>query len=192
MYRTQSIILQKQIIRDNKIRISLFSKEFWKVSAWWTSAEFGDIGSIVEVLIDRKNWQNHIKKMEVIEHPSLFWWSYEHIFAYLELIAILYTSLPDGVDQWNLYWEIASFLKTLNKDIGKVWNIIIMQARVLKYLWYLNPERYHINTIYKNLYLHAFSSSMKSMFIYLSENNIDPLFIKETILEARHTYSYKN
>jgi UDP-N-acetylglucosamine transferase subunit ALG13 len=55
VYRAQAIILYKQILRDHQVRIVLFSEEYGKITAWAKSSDGGDIGSIAEILIERKN-----------------------------------------------------------------------------------------------------------------------------------------
>jgi recombinational DNA repair protein (RecF pathway) len=95
VYRVNAIILYRQPIRDNHIRTVLFSEEFGRITAWEKRQEIGDIGNMVEVLIERIAGQNQIKKLDIRHALSTDSWSYKELIEYLKLLHILYEALPE-------------------------------------------------------------------------------------------------
>jgi recombinational DNA repair protein (RecF pathway) len=193
VYRVQAIILYKQIIRDNQIRIILFSAEYGKITTWWKWWDNVDIGSIVEVLIERKNGQNILKKIDTSLCSGVSWWNYEEILGYLEVLSTLYEALPDGSEHRRLYQDTISFIREIqNTKVWKVWLLILMQARIMKILGYLSPAIYSMNTELNIIYSDYLSGSMKSMLSGLAISTWNYTHIKNSVLEARHHYSYRN
>jgi hypothetical protein len=67
----------------------------------------------VEVLIERKNGQNQLKKIDAHLTLSLSGWNYEETLAYLELLHILYSALPDGSEQRSIYTDVIYFTRNI-------------------------------------------------------------------------------
>ncbi len=191
MYRIQAIILYRQIIRDSQIRIVLFSEEYGKITAWEKSQSSWDIGSRVEVLIERKNGQNQIKRLDVLSMPSLDSWSYESVIEYLYLLQILYDTLPEWAEQRSTYRDISECIRSIDTLVWKVGILLSMQVRVLKNMWYLNISFFSWFPNLWEWYTTIHSISMKSM---LSDTTLCDTYresIRTGILEARHTYSHR-
>ena len=66
MYSLRAIVLAKQVIRDSQIRILLFTLEYGKITVWGKKGMNADIGTLVEVLIDRKKQENSITGMTLL------------------------------------------------------------------------------------------------------------------------------
>lgn len=192
MYRIQAIILYRQKIRDERVRTVLFCEEYGKITAWEKGKELGDIGNIVEVLIERKAWQNHIKNLHVLSLPGLDGWQYEEVIEYLHLLHILYECLPEWSENRWLYNSLVQFIKWIEWKVGKVWFINLMQSKILKILWYLNPRFYESSDSLRSLYSIIHTCSMKSMFSEVCISQEDSTHVKMSILDARHSYSYRH
>ncbi len=192
MYRVQAIILYRQIIRDNQIRTVLFSQDFWKITTWEKWHHWGDIWSNIEALIERAQWQNQLKKIDIIHIPSLSGWSYEEVAEYLHLFQILYSALPDGVEHLWLYRDIYFFINNIDSVVWKVYFITYMQARIMKNLWYLNKSYYSSSSLLSEFYRLTLSWSMKSMLSEKTLSHDEYAIVRSSILDARHTYSYRN
>ena len=192
MYRVQAIILYRQIIRDNQIRTILFSQDFGKITVWEKWHQGGDIGSSIEALIERTHWQNQLKKIDILRIPSLSGCSYEEISEYLHLFQILYTALPDGVEHLSIYRDIFYFINTIDSIVWKVYSIVYMQARLMKNLGYLDSTHYKVSRDLLEFYTSTLSWSMKSMLWEITLASSDYAIIRSSILDARHTYSYRN
>lgn len=188
MYRLQGLILYKQIIRDNHIRHIIFTQEYGKITAWEKWVSKTDIGSLVEILIERKNGQNTIKKIALIKNIPFYTWSYEAILEYLFLLKILHQTLPDGVEQKNIYDIILAFTRKF-EWVWNVWIILITQFICLKILWFISHET--IDTFPWSILesvIHA--KSMKSMPLELSLTDTEKKQLKLIIQEAIHSYSF--
>ena len=192
MYRVQAIILYRQIIRDNQVRTVLFSHDFWKITAWEKWHQWWDIWSTVEVLIERASWQNQLKKIDIQKTPSHSGWSYEELSEYLYLFQMLYMSLPDWVEHLGLYKDLICFLHSIDSIVWKVYFITCMQARIMKNLGYLDNSYYSKNPILLKFYKDTLSWSMKSMLWENTLSSVEYILIRSSILEARHTYNYRN
>lgn len=191
MYRIQAIILYKQIIRDDQIRIILFSEEYGKITAWEKWNSWWDIGSRVEVLIDRKDGQNKIKKLDILSLPSLDSWSYESVLEYLYLMQILYDTLPEWAEQRGTYRDVSECICSIDALVWKVGILLSMQVRVLKNMWYLNISFFSWFQTLSEWYKTIHSISMKSMLSDTTLCDTHRDAIKTAILEARHTYSHR-
>lgn len=192
MYRVQAIILYRQTIRDNQSRTILFSQDFWKITTWEKWNQGWDIWSTIEALIERIRWQNHLKKIEILNVPSLSGWSYEEVAEYLYIFQMLYSALPDWVEHLWLYRDIHYFTSMVNSLVGKVCFITYLQARIMKKLGYLDTSRYSKNILLSEFYTSTLSWSMKSMLLEWSIPPLEYSIIRSSILDARHSYSYRN
>jgi hypothetical protein len=191
VYRVKAIILYRQTIRDNKVRTILFSEEFGKITTWEKSSYWSDVGSIVEVIIDRKNGQNLIIRLTPISFFNTDNSSYEELIEYLNLLNILYETLPEWSENRKLYEDICFYAEKMNTWVWKVCLSIIMQARILKIWWYLNSQIFERNSVLRYFYDTLDTISMKSMLWEIPKITSEIGFIRDGILEARHTYSYR-
>jgi hypothetical protein len=69
----------------------------------------------VEVLIERKAGQNQLKKIDTSHILSLSGWTYEETLGYLELLHMLYSALPDGSEQRDIYRDMLFFIRNIDK-----------------------------------------------------------------------------
>ncbi len=188
MYRLQGLILYKQIIRDNHIRNVIFTQEYGKITAWEKWVSKSDIGSIVELMIERRNGQNTIKKISLIKNIPFYTWSYEAILEYLCLLKILYQTLPEWVEQRNIYDITLAFTKKF-EWVWNVWIILIAQFISLKILGYISHESPNM-PIWINLQSIINAKSMKSIPFesYLWDD--EKRALKIIIQQAIHSYSF--
>ncbi len=98
MFNTNWIILKKNKINERQIVFTVFTEDYGKVQIWIEEMKKSpiDIGSILNLIINRKNWTNRCSSYKLRK-------------------GILYTSLP-----YSWLERILNLLKTLN-DILSEW-----------------------------------------------------------------------
>lgn len=189
MYRTKAIILYRQAIRDNQIRTILFSEDYGKITAWEKNTSIWDIWNIVEILLERKNSQNLIKKISLIHSMNTDLWKYDEVIEYLNTLQILYHTLPEWVEQRSLYKDIIFIINSVSLVVWKVWILLLSQARILSKMWYLQEN--NKLTIEWNLLTEIIKSiSMESMFYKKILADTDISILHTLILKSKHQYLY--
>lgn len=199
MYSLRAIILAKQVIRDNQIRILMFTLEYGKITVWGKKGTYADIWTMVEVLIERKKQENTISGMTLLSVPKNDDWDYRATIEYLSLFKLIKECLPEWYEQKVLYKDLVELIEYLSKNSSKwetsnVWIIqlfILMKARVLKKLWFLNEWFFknsrNLTVIYDRLEV----ASMKSMISarLLEWNTISQIDL--AIQDGIHTYQHR-
>ena len=186
MFRTEAIILHTQAIRDNQVRLIVFSKEFWKVTIWQKRKLIPEIWSICELTIERK-WKENI--LQSIEIQRIFpgdGQEYKIVLEFLELLSSLYHSLPEGLCLEHIYQDCHELISNLS-DQGKNNHDILMLThfRILKKLWYIGePE--NGNEVISYVYQEVSIKSMKSILCTKPLNLSIKLYLQSAILKGKN------
>lgn len=191
MFRTHAIILSNQRIRDQFTRIVLFTKEFGKIHCWYKKWNIPDIATICEVTIEREKWFNSIKTFEKQIIPeALSPFQYHELIELLKILYILNITLPDSVEHRSIFDDIEMCLTChfLSRDRSQFY--LLIQARILKKLWYLDRERFEKTPLERYIYDNLDQSSIKN----LSESKKFDENIRNTltvsILESQHRITF--
>ena len=197
MYTLRAILLSKQTIRDNQIRVVLFTQEYWKITAWSKkSYSLSDIWDVAEILIERKKQENIIHNVTPIFIPKNDGWNYRVTIEYLTLFHMLKESLPEWVEHREIFNDTKETIEYLSKvehdtilnNSQLVQLFILMKARLLKKQWYLREELFSSSYSLPIIYSRLDTASMKSM-IYSKEINQPLLWeIEYAVHEWIHTY----
>ena len=104
MFKTESIILSVDTIRDSNIRVVLLTKEYGKISVWYKKKQFPhDMGDIIFTTIDRQGSLNLLKYTESMMSPREEQWSYQKIRIFLESIALIHALAPEMAPYMNIF-----------------------------------------------------------------------------------------
>lgn len=95
MFRAHALVLNIQKIRDQQIRIILFSHEYGKIHCWSKKELSIDIGNLVDIYGERKGSENHIKSAETIGSINEYLKSFTETNQYLRLMENLGKVLPE-------------------------------------------------------------------------------------------------
>lgn len=132
MFSFDWIVLKKNHIKDNKILVSIFTKEYWKINAWITESKKRTGLDLWNVYNFSSKTENSINKIENIkakiilktESLDYFW-----INNILQILTYLEKILPNWVateSVYNDYIESTQFL--IEKDMNyKIYVFFIMR-----------------------------------------------------------------
>ncbi len=156
MFRTQAIILQKNIIHPKKTRVILFTREYGKLHVWYRRMphEIGDTGAILNVGIDRRDGINFLSHTSVhatlipLEH------TYNELILLLELIRVMSLILPDGMAQEQIFDDYGEIYSRIDDAECLKKNITIFLFRLLKMTGVLNPEPFRNQSPLNAIYTH--------------------------------------
>ena len=143
MFKIEAIILKVERIRDTKIRLILFTREYWKVSCWYNKKNFSFwIWDSITCYLERKGGNNFLKNVDWKISAPLENWKYSTVISFMEIISIFMKFMPDwAINEWA-FDDYMSLLYGL-----KIWMIIeghhysLYQFRLLKSLGSLNPHK---------------------------------------------------
>ncbi len=201
MYRTQGVILYKQKIRDNQIRIVIFTREFWKVTCWSRKTIPSDIGNRVSLIIDRKNGMNILHTMETIDSFDSIFSSYDEIITFLAVIHSLYKLLPESMEHRSIYDDM---IQSIEVFATKKWNevrtektkewivqfFILLHIRILKKLWFLRDELFHISDVLRYIYIQIDIKNIQQISLGKILHDDSLLKLREIILHTHHSFHY--
>ncbi|EKE28758.1 MAG: hypothetical protein ACD_3C00018G0007 [uncultured bacterium (gcode 4)] len=107
MFSFNAIVLKKIQVKDSKNIISLFSKDYWKISVWMKESKNRspvDIGNIYNFSSKHENWINSIDsyKSQIVIDSSSLW--FKEINNILKICAYFEKVLPN----WMLFESIFS------------------------------------------------------------------------------------
>lgn len=138
MFSFDWIVLQKKQIKDNKSIISIFSKEYWKISAWITESKkktsvdlwnVYNFSSKTENTINKIDW---IKTKIIIKTENL---GYSEINNILQILAFLEKIIPNWVVTESIYNDYVEITKSITDKLlnDKVCTFFVL--RLIKKLW---------------------------------------------------------
>lgn len=173
MYRFRAIILNITRIRDNNTRIVMLTREYWKITWWWSKKNITgiDLWDVVEVLISRDENKNTIKNVDFV---TSWWnknWNYSQIFSFLKTLHIINQISIDNHECFQLFDDTYFLIrygikKNLNSD-----QYTIFQMRVLKSLWSMNPDILGNDPILQYIYKNITHSPLERVLSSNIKNN---------------------
>ncbi len=197
MYRAQWILLYKQKIRDNQIRIILFTREFGKVTCWSKKPIQSDIGNIVSLMIDRKNGMNLIHSIDTTHSIDDIFSTYEEIMTFLSVVHSLYILLPESMEHRSIYDDIVRSLEVWKREWSleniRVWIVqffILIHIRILKKLWFLRSELFHISEVLGYIYAQIDQKNIYQISASKILPDISLSKLREIILHTHHSLHY--
>jgi recombinational DNA repair protein (RecF pathway) len=144
MFSFDAIVLKKTQVKDSKNIISIFSKDYWRISVWLKESKNRspvDIGNIYNFASKSENWINSIdsyKAKKVINSSGL---SFREIKNILDICAYFEKILPVGMlheSIFNDYTESIWYLEDKNEN-NKAY--LYFMLKFVKKLWIAkNPE----------------------------------------------------
>ncbi|EKE26545.1 MAG: hypothetical protein ACD_4C00246G0002 [uncultured bacterium (gcode 4)] len=145
MFIVDWIILKKVYIKENKSIIHLYSKEFWKISAWIKESKLKypvDLWNIINVWINIKWNINNIDSYKIKKTLNYNNLSFESIQNILELITYLYRLIPEWVPSESLFDEYIEIMELLEKnETNKRWSEFYKLKLVIKSWIWLHWEK---------------------------------------------------
>ncbi|GAB0174797.1 MAG: hypothetical protein HHAS10_06760 [Candidatus Altimarinota bacterium] len=197
MYTLNAIVLSKQLIRDNQVRVILFTEDYGKITAWTKKPySISDIGSLTEIVIERKKQENIIHSITPLHTPKNEGWNYKTTLEYLTLFQLIRESLPEGMSQKDIFHDIKEIISHLSSidlyfqsSTNKTLQLFILsKARILKRQGFLREELFLNSKVLSNIFQRLDVASMKSM---INSREIHLPTLKEieyAISEGIHTY----
>ncbi len=143
MFKTQAIILHVQKIRDSKVRIIFFTREYGRISCWFKKREFSHgIWDIVLIYIERIGSENMLRTVEARQSIIMNTWKYCTIIPFLEIIRIFYALLPESVPHTNIFDDYLWLVLSLREwNIISLFHYILFQFRILKILGIIDGSK---------------------------------------------------
>ena len=119
MFTTEGIILKHQEIRDRERSYVLFTRDYGKIRAFHKESPtraFHDVGSSVEIGIDRKNETNRLTSIR-LKSSVVLGHSFENTSFFLSILTVILKEIPDGGGDIVLYQDLLTLIDT-SKDIS--------------------------------------------------------------------------
>lgn len=179
MYRFRAIILNITRIRDNNTRIVMMSREYWKITWWWSKKNITgiDLWDIVEVMISRENSKNTIKNLDLITPGWNRNWNYTQIHYFLKTLQVINQISREGYEQKTLYDDSYYLIRYWIKNILDQSHYIIFQMRILKSLGSMNPEIFSddptLRYIYNNISIASLEKVLSAKIKIIHLNTIE-------------------
>lgn len=146
MFSFDWVVLKKNQIKDNKSIISIFSKEYWKISAWNTESKSRlsvDIWNIYNFNIKTENKINKIENFKVKKIINTSNLGYKEINNILLISSILEKTIPHSLVIESIFEDYLDILESLEikEDNSKIYLFFIL--RLIKKLWiYKSPIKW--------------------------------------------------
>ncbi len=155
MYSIQAIILNKRYIREKQFHITLFSREYGKISVWCYKKHFSwDIWDIISCSVERKNNINKLKNFSIRHHLIKKHWEYTTLIQFLYTIKSISEVFAEYDNASYIYDDYTITLKNTGESISYDQSLLL-QMRILKYSGLLNPSFFEndpvLDYIYKNI-----------------------------------------
>lgn len=152
MYTFEAIILEKKIIKEKQIKITVLSSEYGKIVLWTKKyITWIDIWDVVKVIVKRDKWINYIRNIESKFHLINKKWNYENLISFLWIIKILKYCIAESDIYPNIFEDYKNTIKSMWNKIEK-YHCLLLQMRFFKYLWTLNPDFFTNDPILKYIY----------------------------------------
>lgn len=173
MYRFRAIILNITRIRDNNTRIVMLTREYWKITWWWSKKNITgiDLWDVVEVLISRDENKNTIKNVDFV---TSWWnknWNYPQIFSFLKTLHIINQISIDNHECFQLFDDTYFLIRYGIKNILNSDQYTIFQMRILKSLWSMNPDILGNDPILQYIYKNITHSPLERVLSANIKNN---------------------
>ncbi len=173
MYRFRAIILNITRIRDNNTRIVMLTREYWKITWWWSKKNITgiDLWDVVEVLISRDKNKNTIKNVDFV---TSWWnknWNYSQIFSFLKTLHIINQISIDNHECFQLFDDTYFLIRYGIKNVLNSDQYTIFQMRVLKSLWSMNPDILGNDPILQYIYKNITHSPLERVLSANIKNN---------------------
>ncbi len=147
MFKTSSIILRIERIRDSKTRVIFFSREYGRITCWYNKKWFSwDIGDICDAYIDRYQWENQLKNIDIKDRINIRW-QYASIIAFLEIIKTILLLLPEANPHMNIFDDYVFLIRKMRSSPEDMTHshYILFQLRTLKHLGHIDGRLFAIN-----------------------------------------------
>lgn len=159
MYTFDGIILEKQILREKQIRITVLTKEYGKITVWSKKALTGvDIGDIARLIVKRDKSTNTLKNIQVTHYLIRKKWQFETLYAFLTLIKTLSFCTAEEDISATLFEDYATILK--NIDTITLDQCLLFRMRIFKELGSLNPQFFENDAVLRYMYQHINSTPL--------------------------------
>jgi len=119
MFIFDAIVLRKVQIKESKNIIYLFSRDFWKITAWIKESKLKypiDIWNIVNFGVTLKWNINNVDNYKIKRTINYDWLSFENISNILNLLVYIYTLSPAWVPNEILYDDYINNMIFFEKD----------------------------------------------------------------------------
>lgn len=191
MFKSLAIVLDIKRIRDNKILINLFTREYGRISCWYKKKDFHyDLWDITEIHIDRHLWENLLKGIESINRVHTENWNYSAIISFLETLNVFYILLPE----WSLHTQtfddyLALMRKIQLPNTPTKTHYTLFQFRTLKQLWYINGNDFkkssRLEYIHKNISVKPIHAILESKTLHQEEEDFLRRINEKTLYQLK-------
>ncbi len=138
MFTVDTIILKKLKIQESKNIFYLFSKDFGKVSVWFSESKSKnpiDLGSIINCVIKVNKWINscnNYKLKSVIDYSNLSHKSIENI---LDLLNYFWKLMPEWIPHPDIFDDYKYSLPYLEKNETNNKITALLKLKLLRKCW---------------------------------------------------------
>ena len=119
MFISDWIILKKLHIKESKSIVYIYTKDFWKISAWIKESKLKypiDIWNIINVSISTKWSVNQIESYKLKKTINYSELAFKSIQDILELIVYFYNLIPEWVPSVSFYEDYLENIELLEND----------------------------------------------------------------------------
>ncbi len=141
MFISTGILLKKNRIRDKKHLLIFFTKEYWVIHIWSSKYPPIDLGSIVQIRIEKK-WVLYMSDGWKIQDSIHYeWFSYKTLSLYLRLLLFIKNHLPEGYVNESIFHDYQKCIYFSNKHPEETQRYItLLWLKYWKILGVLNPS----------------------------------------------------
>jgi recombinational DNA repair protein (RecF pathway) len=192
VYTIKTILLARQIVRDKQIRTTLFTREYGRITAWEKKATWWDIGSLVEMTIDRTHGKNTVTKLSPLNVTDTTDWCYRDVIEFLSLFQIVKMCIPEWVEHHDIFSDLTSLIWHLSQrgewDTSRASVFLLIQTRILKKLGTLT-DTYYQGSRLRYIYDQIAEKDITHILLSWPLSEEEQRSLHTSIREALHTYS---
>ncbi len=188
MFKVDAIILEKTQVRDKKIGVHLFTREYGKVFCWYNKKSFHhDIGDIVCLYIERNEGNNAIKNISSSIWVPLENWSYSGLYNFMEIVWLFGKGIADGDPHISIFDDYKNLLMSIRLWIRlEKYHYDLYKFRILKHLWVIHISEKDISPVINYIHTNISKVPINTLISSKKIQNHDALLIERINLKALH------
>lgn len=185
MFIFDAIVLRKVHIKESKNIIYLFSRDFWKISAWIKESKLKypiDIWNIVNFGVTLKWNINNVDSYKIKKTIDYNGLNYESISNILNLLYYIYSLAPEWIPSEIMYDDYINNMKYFeeNETNKKITEFFKMKLIINSWIWI------NINDMKKSV-------NFEKIYNFIKTNKLEKILkisgIEESLINEIKTYN---
>lgn len=162
MYTFDAIILEKQALQEKKIRITVLSKDFGKITVWSHKPVNGaDIGDIAQIVLKRNNNINTLRSISTKSYLINKNWDFSTLYAFLYIVKTLSFCTNDEQSATAIFCDYQTTIRT-QKNIT-LDQCLLLHMRIFRHLGSLNPKFFDNDPALRYIYQHITTTPLQKI-----------------------------